>query len=81
MEMPDKFFTKESVATLGGATAMVLIISSYMASMFQTDPRFVGLIVAQLVAFLRLASLPLPAGTKRPGHLSIIFDFAKAALR
>jgi len=80
VEMPDKFFTRESVASLYGATLMVLVVSSYTALLFHVDPRWVALFIAQAVAFVGLASLPIPTGTKKWSLTSVFLAFANGAL-
>lgn len=46
------FFTPSSIATLGGASVAVMVISNTLRTLFKWNSPFVGFITALVVAFL-----------------------------
>ena len=53
--IPNEFFTVESIGTLTGATGLCFVITNGIRRAFGFDPRWLGLVVAQLVAILGAA--------------------------
>jgi hypothetical protein len=58
--IPSEFFTLQSIGTLTGATGLCFVVTNGIRRAFGFDPRWLGLVVAQIVAF---AGVALAAGT------------------
>ncbi len=58
--LPSEFFTLQSVGTLTGATGLCFVITNGLRTAFGFDPRWLGLLVAEIVA---LGGAALAGGT------------------
>lgn len=58
--LPSEFFTLQSIGTLTGATGLCYVITNGLRVAFGFDPRWLGLLVAEIVA---LAGAALAGGT------------------
>jgi hypothetical protein len=55
VEMPQEFFTLESMFTLGGATAATFFVANTVQSVFDWNPKWFALLVAQVVCAVGVA--------------------------
>ncbi len=49
--LPNSFFTSESFLSLAGSAAIVFVVCSTVQTVFDFNPRWLGLAVAEVVAF------------------------------
>jgi hypothetical protein len=54
MNVPNEFFTPESMVTFTGATAAVFVIGNTAQSVFQFNPRWFSLLVAEAISLLAI---------------------------
>jgi hypothetical protein len=52
MDVPNEFFTPASMVTFTGATAAVFVIGNTAQSVFQFNPKWFSLVVAEAISFL-----------------------------
>jgi hypothetical protein len=50
MDLPKEFFTPQSATTLTGAVAIVYVLSSTVQATFEYNPRWLALLISQVVA-------------------------------
>jgi hypothetical protein len=55
---PDRLISVESLGTLGGASVAVLLVGNVCQYVFNWNPRWLGLIVAFLLAWLAITLVP-----------------------
>src|SRR5579863_3819790 len=58
---PRALYTPRTLFTLGGSSATVLVLAGLVRSKLGWDPWFVALILSEVLAFVGLTSLRLPA--------------------
>ncbi len=54
-QLPNEFFTLQSMLTLTGATGIVFVIANGLKVAFDFNPRWLGLALSQLIAVLGVA--------------------------
>lgn len=52
MEIPNEFFTVESLLTLAGATLITTIITNTVQYAFSWNPKWFGLVIAMIIAMV-----------------------------
>jgi hypothetical protein len=51
-QIPNEFFTPQSMLTLTGATGIVFVVTNGLKVAFDFDPKWLGLVLSELVAVL-----------------------------
>jgi hypothetical protein len=70
--IPSEFFTPESIGTLTGATGLCFVVTNGIKRAFGTDPRWLGLLVAQIIA---VGGVVLADGTLLQYVLAVLNGF------
>lgn len=58
MEIPNEFFTVESLLTLTGATLITTIVTNAIQYAFSWNPKWFGLIIAMIIAIVGVILTP-----------------------
>jgi hypothetical protein len=61
MASQTEFFTRESAATLAGATFIVVVVCNGLQKAFNVNPRWLALVISQIIALTTVAISPNPA--------------------
>ena len=70
--LPNEFFTLQSMLTLTGATGIVFVVTNGLKVAFDFNPRWLGLVISELVGLLGVA---LSAGSGLDYFAGIINGF------
>jgi hypothetical protein len=58
MEIPNEFFTAESMLTLAGATLITTIVTNAIQYAFSWNPKWFGLVIAMIIAIVGVILTP-----------------------
>jgi hypothetical protein len=58
MEIPNEFFTVESLLTLAGATLITTVITNTIQYIFAWNPKWFGLAIAMIIAIIGVILTP-----------------------
>lgn len=58
MELPNEFFTVESLLTLAGATLITTVVTNAIQYAFSWNPKWFGLVIAMIIAIVGVFLTP-----------------------
>ncbi|KPK79384.1 MAG: hypothetical protein AMS27_18075 [Bacteroides sp. SM23_62_1] len=58
MEIPNEFFTVESLLTLAGATLITTVVTNALQYAFSWNPKWFGLVIAMIIAIVGVILTP-----------------------